>query len=218
MSVGAERTLWRLRPGIVPEHAAPQDICQVYFASAQTTQPKEQLPLTEPGSAVPPATDAAAHPQLAASAELKAAAASIVSGALAAQAQREQRSLAATHGAGEVNTPSTPPPLADLSGAAQHAPAPAAAQRDVESSAAAMTLYISPKLQLSYLASLKQFLQRKGVATAEFNPDVALKPPAVVLLAAGDMPPPGCLCFLPDENKAALWSFLQREFTELKSR
>lgn len=187
-----ERTIWRLRAGIKAPYAAAQDVCADYFAPPASLK-------------IRPATKEPAHPQMATSPELQAAAASIVSGAQAASAKRLASLKQNKHSARQTPTP----PPTPVTGAGMSASLISAPKMP-------LTLYISNKLSLSYMPSLKEFLARKGVTVVDFAPGVEIKRPAAVLLGAGDMPPPGCLCFLPDENKAALWSFLRREFVELQ--
>ncbi len=107
-------------------------------------------------------------------------------------------------------------PAASVQPAAPIQPAPPAVKETAGGSAGRgrRAVYISVNLRLSYLPGLKNYLGRQGVAAVDFSAADRPAPLSVVLLAPGELPPPGCLCFLPDENKALLWSFLKKQLQE----
>lgn len=87
---------------------------------------------------------------------------------------------------------------------------PAAAPAGREQGPQQLPVYISEGLRVSYLDGLKSYLKKQGVVISDFRSGDRPRPPALILLAPGDLPPPGCICFPPDENKKFLWSFLKK--------
>ncbi|MBO8415992.1 MAG: hypothetical protein IAB19_06400 [Proteobacteria bacterium] len=214
------RTIWQLRPGIKPpfggtdEAAEAGQVEQAQPAQpAKPAQPEPQVSADHPAaSAAAPvlSTEAAPTPEPGGvnHAKLEQDAAQIVQQAKAAEQHRREELVKAQQAA-----------KAKADAQAQAAKAQTAAQpQPVQTAGPACTLYISPGLNtLSYLEGLKAFMHKKGVRIEPFIRGQAVAQPALVLLSPGDLPPAGAMCFVPDENKAALWAFLKQQLPQLAS-
>ncbi len=187
MAFDAYRTVWRLRPGIKPPFA--REAKPTGTKAALQPKAEEQTLGVGLGSAGQGSALAAVSP---------------------APVQTAPVTATSAPGAGMAQAQAAAP--------SGQQPGTAAAQADKrETPVAGATLYLSARLQLSYLEGLQKFLSSKGIRMERFAGPAAIPDSAVALLGADEPLPPGCRCFVPDENKAALWAFLRRVLPELSA-
>lgn len=217
------RTIWQLRPGIKPPFGGTDEAAEAgqveKAGQIDQAQPEPQVsadhPAASAASAAAPVLSAAAAPEPGGvnHARLEQDAAQIVQQAKAAEQHRREELVKAQQAA----KAKAEAQAAQAAQAAAHAQA-AAQPQPVQTAGSACTLYISPGLNtLSYLEGLKAFMHKKGVRIEPFIRGQAVAQPALVLLSPGDLPPAGAMCFVPDENKAALWAFLKQQLPQLAS-
>lgn len=132
------------------------------------------------------------------------------------EAQSIPLSSAAAEGPAAPASPAAPAAPAQVSAAVQEKASAASLPPQPDPSASSV-VWISPQLQLTYLQNLIKFLQSKGVQVQTAQLPETLPGHGAALLARGDVPPLGCPCWLPTEDKAPLWAFLKRELPELRS-
>lgn len=211
------RTVWQLRPGVKPPFGGSDVEDQQPDPISSVSPAQVQAPSPEPQPAAP--TAATAQEQGGVDhAELEQAAAKIVHNAKAAEQHRQEELVKAQKAAAaKAKAARRAQAAANQAQQAKQQRAAVPAQGTIATKPSC-TLYISEGLgSLSYLDGLKAFMVKKGVRIAPLVKGQAVKQPALILLAPGDLPPAGAMCFVPDENKAALWAFLKMQLPELAS-